>query len=348
MSRKRFLVVTLALASAAIFIAGLQPSQAQTPKQQVMKWRLQCYVGPGMAEYDVTVPRMIEIIKKASGGRIDIKLFPAGALMSSTDIHKGVAKGVIEMGNDMAAYWMGLIPIGEFIAGWPFVFESWREVLAFEENYGAMEIYQRAAAEHNFRLLGYHVGPPYWSIMSNKPVRRLADVKGLKIRTWGAAAKLYEEQGASIVKLPPEDCYAALSTGTINALTFSSPQGFVGGKFHEVTKYYVDPSWTIYFGGGIIINLKLWNSLGDDLKAILSMAAEENARYYQMESCYRDLTAKQTMMSKGITFTEYPKEDLQKLRKRSFEILQEKAKVDKYWAELVPKVMDFLKKTGRL
>ena len=345
MVRRTIPVVVIAV----FFLATLlvSPLAASSEKTKVMKWKLQCYVGPGMAEYDVTVPRMIEVIKKASGGRIEVQLFPAGALMASTDIHKGVGQGVIELGNDCAAYWMGLIPIGEFIFGWPFFFESWREVGAFEEKHGAMELYQKAAAEHGFRLLGYHVGPPYFSLMSTKPIRRLSDVKGLKIRTFGAAAQIYKEHGASIVRVAPEDVYTALSTGTIDALTWSSPQGFVGAKLHEVAKYYVDPSWTLYFGGGILINLKLWNSLSDDLKAIVSMAAEENSRYYQAESSYRDAAAVKLMKDKGIVFTKYPEEDIQKMRKRSFEILQERAKKDKYWAELVPMAMEFLKKAGR-
>ncbi|GAI82147.1 unnamed protein product [marine sediment metagenome] len=118
-----------------------------------------------------------------------------------------------------------------------------------------MDIIQRAYNEQNLYVLTLDSGPRYGELMSTKPIRSLEDVKGMKIRTFGAFAEMYEGLGAGIVSVPGGEMYTALATGVIDAATWGSPGGFYSYDIQEVTKYYIGPPLTVISAVGIIINL---------------------------------------------------------------------------------------------
>ncbi|MBU2470506.1 MAG: TRAP transporter substrate-binding protein DctP, partial [Proteobacteria bacterium] len=105
-------------------------------------------------------------------------------------------------------------------------------------------------------------------IWTTKPVKSMADLKGLKIRSPGGHQTNYiKALGAQPVFMPLGDVYLAMETGTIDGLV-TCPPLVLAFKLFEVAKYGVK----VTFGcvsEGVIMNQKAWDRTPDDLKPII-------------------------------------------------------------------------------
>ncbi len=108
-----------------------------------------------------------------------------------------------------------------------------------------------------------------------KPVRAAADLKGLKYRTVGLAADLFQAMGASVAQLPGGEIVPAMERGVIDAFEFNNPtsdrrfgaqdvaKNYMMGSFHQATEYFE-----------IMFNKGKFNALPKEHQAILQYAAE--------------------------------------------------------------------------
>ena len=122
----------------------------------------------------------------------------------------------------------------------------------------------------------YKTGPPL-TLFSTKPVRKLADLKGLKVRAPGRIIASYVTAlGATPVTTASAEAYTALQRGTVDAALTAAYNAF-GRGFHEVTQYvtlFTTPLVTF-----TVVNKERWNALPNDLRDIaLQVAAEATDR----------------------------------------------------------------------
>jgi TRAP-type C4-dicarboxylate transport system substrate-binding protein len=93
-----------------------------------------------------------------------------------------------------------------------------------------------------------------------KPVKSLADIKGLKVRTNGPAlGDLMNAFGAQPTAIAFGEVYTALERGTVDCAITGTGSGN-GVKWYEVTStlYNLPTSWSI---SGYFVNLAWWNKL---------------------------------------------------------------------------------------
>ena len=107
------------------------------------------------------------------------------------------------------------------------------------------------------------------------PVRSAAELKGLKYRTVGLAADLFQEMGAKVTQLPGGEIIPALEKGVIDAFEFNNPtsdmrfgaqdaiKNYMMGSFHQAMEFFE-----------IIFNKKKYQALPKDLQAILRYGVE--------------------------------------------------------------------------
>ena len=62
-------------------------------------WRLQSVAGAGTTEYKNLVERFAKEVNQRTGGRVEVKTFPAGMLMSSATVVDAVSKGTLDVGH---------------------------------------------------------------------------------------------------------------------------------------------------------------------------------------------------------------------------------------------------------
>jgi TRAP-type C4-dicarboxylate transport system substrate-binding protein len=111
----------------------------------------------------------------------------------------------------------------------------------------------------------------------NKPIRKISDIKGLKIRTPSKAqAGLIKALGATPVAMPVTRMYNALNTGVVDALMVP-PSVILSFKIGEVAKYYTTG---LPFGQSpffLLMNRPKWESLSASQKAAVNKTTQKAA-----------------------------------------------------------------------
>jgi TRAP-type mannitol/chloroaromatic compound transport system substrate-binding protein len=110
---------------------------------------------------------------------------------------------------------------------------------------------------------------------SRKPVKTLADLKGLKMRTAGAWIEMSKELGASPVTTPGGEIYPALERGVIDATEWGTLWENITPGFYKVAKYLIIPGVhqpTAPFE--LCINKDVWAKLSDGDKKLIEITAK--------------------------------------------------------------------------
>ena len=346
MKQKKFSVI----AACIVFVLSLAilSGPALAADKKVYKWRMQTYAVPGTVGFQ-SQQIAIDDLKKATNGRLDIKLNGSGVLVRAFDQLEACGKGLFEVVHNPDAFAAGLdpgfAPIFSAIALW----DDPRQVRVWIESFGGKEIMDKAYAKYGVKYLGSTlIGAE--PIMSNKPLETLEDFKGIKIRTpSGMTSMLFEKLGAAPVNLPGGEIYSALDTKVIDAAEFVTIGENVGAGFQEVTKYVLYPS----FHGPIAVvnygvNQKAWDTLPDDLKAAFKMMVYEADYLYDIMSAASDYKALQTIKEKGLKVTSLSPEDMEKARQLSLEVAEEYKKKSPLAEETINSIVNFLKITGQI
>jgi tripartite ATP-independent transporter DctP family solute receptor len=122
---------------------------------------------------------------------------------------------------------------------------------------------------------------------SVRPIRKLADFKGLKIRTMEAPVHIsaFRALGASPTPMPFGELYTALQTGVVDGEE-NPPSLFYAMKFYEVQDYY-SLTHHVYLAGLTLINKKFFDKLPAEIKSAIQTSFVEAAQFQ------RDLVRKE-------------------------------------------------------
>jgi len=143
---------------------------------------------------------------------------------------------------------------------------------------------------------------------SNRKLQSAADYKGLKIRTYGDWGNILVDFGASVVTLAGSELYPAMERGVIDALEFSTPAIDRSMAFWEVADYLHYPGIHSpgVLGGAFFVNQDRWNELPEDLKYIVTAAAEYTCRKGYATDKYSSGEAIEYYKSQGVEMVRLP------------------------------------------
>jgi len=214
-------------------------------------------------------------INDVTDGRLQLEIAPPESIVSSAEALVAAGEGSIDFWATACSgcYATGIIPELYFSTGMPWGWLSTADAWDFLYNRGGAELLEEALAEHNLKFFPFPCYDTY-AIHSTKPIYRVADLQGLKIRIAGGNAKLVSAFGASPTVIPPAEAYMALKLGTLDAAHWGvSVLDTV--KTKEVIKYLVNKP--VAFGGLLdaVVNLDKWNALPEDIKNLVG----ENTKY---------------------------------------------------------------------
>lgn len=203
-----------------------------------------------------------ERLNEMSSGRIQIQVFPGGALGNAVKISETVRNGVADMGHMWMGWDWGKNPTTVLFGGYAGSPDTERMLHWLYED-GGVEL-QREFRDKEFDVISMplFIRPAEVFLHSNKPVRTLDDMKGLKLRTAGAWIEMSAALGASPVMLPGGDVYPALERGVIDATEWGTLSENLSPGFAEVTKYVIVPGVhqpTAPYE--LVINKKVWEKL---------------------------------------------------------------------------------------
>lgn len=202
------------------------------------------------------VSQWVKEVRIATRGQVKIDVFPGATLLKPQETYDGIVSGTADIGVGVFAYNRGRFPVleGFELPGIYFGSCTATTVVADE---GVKKFNPKELSDTKLMFL-YSVGPG--SLYSKRPVKRLSELKGMRIRATGLTAKSIKALGAVPVAMPMPEAYEALSKGVVDG-NIGPPEILKGWKQAEVTKYItiLPPVYnSIQY---CVMNLKKWNSL---------------------------------------------------------------------------------------
>ena len=255
----------------------------------------------------MTVKKIGEIVSQKTNGKYNVKVFGNSALGSEKDTIEQVKIGALDMVRVNTAAFHSIVPEA-MVPSFPFLF---RDINHFRKTMNGPQGDQILAA---FDKAGF-VGLALWesgarSIYAKKPVRNLADVKGMKIRVQPSDlwVSIIQAIGASPTPIPYAEVYTALKTGLVDAAENNYPS-YETSKHYEAAPVYSETQH-VMAPEVIIFSKKVWDSLSKEEQKIIRDAAKEATPYYVELWTQKEKASKDATLKAGATYvTDVKKEE---------------------------------------
>ena len=351
---KKKTVFIAVLSVALLFTMSFVCMAQQKPK--VHNWKCQYHRIPAEQAsvyykdmFDKTLPLM-------SNNRLKIKMYWAGDLVKSTESLDAVKTGIVDMVIMPSIYFKGVVPEAAIDFGLPYGIQTASELYNFmwgknlPKMFGgwrAIDVMRKVYAKQGvYYLVG---GADAWpaSLIFNKPINQLSDLKGMKVRAAGLMMEWLQAFGAQAVFVPGEDAYTSLQTGIINGSAWGGAMSMHQMKFDEVAKYYLKPDLQPVNHVSILVNKKSWDSLTPDLQALLETSMiKVGTDFTNHQNWTGERWALNAMAKKGVKISELKGAELAKAKEAAYRIWDQEAKKSPEAAELIKMVKSYMKEMG--
>jgi len=325
---KRRPLMLIAMAMVAVWLVMVGVAGAAP-----IKWKGGSCFGLASPLGKYTIVLWKEYVEKMSGGRMVIELHDAGEIVPPTKLYDAVKDGIIDFGLNTPAWQKGKYPAGDLYYTLIGGITEFNDLVLWMYGGGGKEMMQEMYKDELI-VLPLGLTPPE-EVWTKKPVKTLADFKGMKIRSAGLCMDMWEKLGASVVLLPGGEVVPGLQRGLIDGAEFLDASMDYSLGLHEVCKYRVGPP--VHMSNNIfqlMIKTKSWKELPADLKEIVEGAAmkatfQGYARFW-MDSIEYD----KKIRDSGVVTIKLSKADQDKARQMGMTILEEKAKKDPFFAKV--------------
>lgn len=291
--------------------SGEKQDDAPTENAATYEFTAACNVPEDTLNYAI-FSTMKELLEQDE--RIKFNIYTNGQLGGDREMMEGLVAGNIDFVTTITAGIIDFIPeVGVF--DMPNVFpdlETAREVLDSDFNEVMGEKYEKGG----IKLLGT-VDSGFRQLTTNKPIEKIEDLQGLKIRTTTNKNHIayWTAVGANPTPMDMGEVYIGLQQGTVDAQ--ENPYDFiVSNKFYEAQKYVVETNHVIH-ATVLIANNEMYQSLPDDIRQLINEAAEQAIADTRLLSDKNIEERRQFVQDNGMTILEPDDTLREELKKRA-------------------------------
>lgn len=302
--RKRRAVLGAALLACTMLTAGAASAQAP------IEWRFFTYfpVNDKPAQENRA---FAEDVLKATNGRLKITVFAAGELpYRAPDVVKAVATNQIQMGDVAVGFAAGDVPELNVLS-LPFLCSSYDQ---FDRALGVVKPVTDEVMQKKFGVtVAMHWTMPPQNLWLTKPVAKLEDVKGMKVRSWNPEqVEMMKLLGGTAVSITSAEVIPALERKVIDGAITSALSANDWRAFDIVKGGYMV---NMTMGHQVMmINAAELAKLPADVRAtLLAKAGEWTPRYRKMSE-EGDVDARRNLQANKVTLTEPSTDDVQRAR----------------------------------
>jgi TRAP-type transport system periplasmic protein len=257
----------LAIVCAATLTFGSHAVMAQT------KWDLPAAY-PANNFHTENLVLFANDVDKATAGKLKITVHAGASLFKAPEIKRAVQGGQAQLGEILLTNFENEDAIFG-VSGVPFIATSY-ELSA--NLYKASRKYINDRLEKSGMMMLYSVPWGPQGIYSKKPLASIADMKGVKWRSYSpVTAKLGELMGAQSVTIQAAELSQALATGVVDSYLSSGATGFDSKTFEHVKYWYDTQAWLPM--NSVIVNKAAFSALDKPTQdALLKAAADAETR----------------------------------------------------------------------
>lgn len=242
------------------------------------------------------VKYMGDELSKATGGKDNIKVFADSSLGSEKDTIEQVKIGALDMVRVSSAAFNGIVP-ESVIPSLPFLFrdiDHLRKTMYGPQGDKVLAGFEKAGF---IGLALYESGAR--SIYAKKPIKSVADMKGMKIRVIPSdlMVSLVSAMGASPTPMPMAEVYTGLKTGLVDAAennypTYDEAKHFESATFYSETMHVMTPEVLVF-------SKKVWGTLTKEEQVAIRAAAKASVPFYVKLWEAREKDAKAAVIKGG-------------------------------------------------
>jgi TRAP-type mannitol/chloroaromatic compound transport system substrate-binding protein len=323
---------------------GLALAGTAMPAAAQHKWKVQNLYGPNTTVYkDFQV--FAARIKEATSGAVDIQPFPVATIVPQAEALDAIKAGLLDGAVGTMAYQGGKEPAAAF---WDLTagYDNPLHLMMWYRQGGGNEVMNKIAAKWNAVFLG-PVILGLESIPSKKPIRSIADFKGVKMRAPdGIPAEIFAKLGASVSVMPGTEVYTALDTGKIEATDWGTLSVNDEAGYNRIAPYAIYPGIHSMNSVDFVLSKRKWDALSPQQKAIVLTAVDEWSlrTWMDQEQDDRKAAAKRDP-STLVQWGEKEKAEFRKVAEQVWEKWSKKSPLAK---EIYESQVKFLKSIGKL
>ncbi|MFT5261028.1 MAG: TRAP-type mannitol/chloroaromatic compound transport system substrate-binding protein, partial [Gammaproteobacteria bacterium] len=330
-TRIAFKATSIAAVSALVLGAGLSQ---QASAEDKIRWKVQSTFNTGWPALGDPIARVSKTLNEVTDGRINLKIFEPGKIVPPLEISPSISRGDLPAAYNYLAYDQGRIPAAVLFSAVPFGMEPWEYAAWWFEGEGhglAEELYHQ---QNIHPLLCSTIGPETagWY---RKPITKLSDMEGLKIRFSGLGGMVLNRIGASATLMAGGEIFAALEKGTLDATEYSMPAIDEILGFHKIAKFNLFPGWhQPSTSTHLLVNLDKWNEMSKADKALFEMAC--TAATMRAITTGEALQGAQinSFPDKGVTAAKLPDDVIDELKRVTDVVMAEEAAKDEDFAKI--------------
>jgi TRAP-type mannitol/chloroaromatic compound transport system substrate-binding protein len=269
-TRRKFLAGAGVTTAAAIAMPQVSRAQTVTLKMQG-SWGAKDVFNEMAEDY-------VKRVNEMAGGRLKIDYLVGGAVVHPFQVLDGVHGGQIDAAHTVPVYWYGKHKAASLFGTGPVFGFNANEGLGWIHNGGGKELYEELQTQimkvnvKSFFCMPMPTQPLGWF---KKPITKASDMRGMKYRTVGLAADLFQAMGLAVAQLPGGEIVPAMERGVIEGFEFNNPtsdrrfgaqdvaKNYMMGSHHQATEYFE-----------IMVNRQKYNGLPKEHQAILQYGAE--------------------------------------------------------------------------
>jgi TRAP-type mannitol/chloroaromatic compound transport system substrate-binding protein len=316
---KRSFIKTAAIGAGAAAAATVA---APAIAQRNITWRMVTTWPRNFPGLGVGAQRLADRITAMSGGRLTVRVFPAGELVPALQSFDAVIEGSAEMSHGAAYYWQNKSQATSFFTGVPYGMTS-RELSAWIRFMGGQEIWDKVYDQ--FGVKGFLSGDTGTQAGGwfRKEIKSLADIQGINFRTPGLGGQVWQRMGANVVNMAAGEIFQALQSGALDAAEFVGPYNDLALGFHQICKEYYLPSFIEPgLATELVVNKSAFAKLPKDLQQIVEIACQ--AEYDQVASDFYandPIALKRLVEEHGVNLRTFPDDLLEAGAKASMDIV---------------------------
>jgi TRAP-type C4-dicarboxylate transport system substrate-binding protein len=222
-----------------------------------------------------------EMVREKSKGRIEIQVNNNGTLAKPAESLDMVRSGAVDLAWGLQSFYPDVFPLTDAIAlpmldlgtsaqAAQAVMDIWLNTDLLQDEYKDYKVIM--------------IRPSYTSpILTNKKIEKIEDFQGMKMRISGAPLiDFFDRFNVKAEGVPINELYSVLQNGSFDGAV-TDWHAVYSFKLWDVAKYYADDkmTYTTYY---FLMNLDKYNSLPDDLKAVIDECSNQNALDLNIDS----------------------------------------------------------------
>lgn len=250
-------------------------------------------------------------------GRVKFKFYFGGVMGDERDVIRKMRYGQVHM-SAFTGLGLGVVNPEMRILELPFLAQTYDEIdkisAAFQPKLEA------GFKKRGFTLLAWNE-TGFVHVFSNKPVKSLEDMKGMKWWAWDGdplVEALYKEVGITPIPLSLPDVYTSLQTNLIDAV-YSTPLAVLALQWSSRVKYISDVKLT-HASGGILISNNAYKMLSAADRSVLEKTAKKYSQILLTRIRSDNEKSYTVLKEQGLKFVSIPPAELKRIQEKCIHV----------------------------